>query len=126
MQMIIPVILYVIFPLAGLTGLRRLVQLMHREQITAPPVLGYAWLFFCVGGWLLIGLTKILWYWSGMATLGLFFLIFASPLLTLMILLIHGTRANQSVYHRFCFWATLGYLGVSSIVTGIILLKYWL
>jgi hypothetical protein len=126
MHTIIPVILYVIFPMAGLAGLCRLVYLMEREQITAPPVVGYAWLFFCVGGWLLIGLTKTLWYWSGMATLGLFFLIFASPSVTLMILLIQGKHANQSVYHRFGFWATLVYLGVSSIVEGVFLLKYWL
>ena len=36
-------------------------------------------LFFVWGGVLLITLTALFWYWSGMASLGTFFLLFASP-----------------------------------------------
>ena len=36
-------------------------------------------LFFTYGGWLMVILTGLFWYWSGMASLGVVFLIFVAP-----------------------------------------------
>ncbi len=51
-------------------------------------------LFFCWGGVLVVALTALFWHWSGMASLGMFFLLFASPLffLPVTIALRHVTR----------------------------------
>ena len=44
-------------------------------------------LFFVWGGTLLITLTSLFWYWSGMASLGTFFLLFASPFFMIPVLI---------------------------------------
>jgi hypothetical protein len=73
-------LIHVVVPAAGIWLYVRCRR--EGQSAGAPPrfALYVFVLFFVWGGVLLITLTSLFWYWSGMASLGIFFLLFASPL----------------------------------------------
>ena len=48
---------------------------MKDNNIESPPFVPLFLLFVTYGGWLIVLLTKLFWVWSGMATLGIAYLI---------------------------------------------------
>src|SRR6185437_1996033 len=55
-------------------------------------------------------LTALFWKWSGMATLGLAYLILAAPILTLGLAVALYRRPRISSYHTAAFWMSVGYV----------------
>jgi hypothetical protein len=51
-------------------------------MVVSPPVVPFFVLFFTLGGWLLVLLTAWFSEWSGLASLGMSYLIFIAPVLT--------------------------------------------
>jgi hypothetical protein len=45
-------------------------------MVVSPPAVPFFVLFFTLGGWLLVLLTAWFWEWSGLASLGMLYLIF--------------------------------------------------
>jgi hypothetical protein len=76
-------------------------------------------LFFVWGGALLITLTSLFWYWSGMASLGTFFLLFASPLFMIPVVIGLWQMRHQFRPARLATAAGLLYYGV--VVVALIL-----
>ena len=66
-------------------------------------------LFVCYGGALLVVLTSLFWHWSGMASVGVFFLILAAPILLFPVLLSLWKQKSHSFAHRMAFRACAGY-----------------
>ncbi|RPD46964.1 hypothetical protein DNI29_12450 [Hymenobacter sediminis] len=69
------------------------------------------------GGLLMILLTGLFWTWSGMASLGTFYLILGAPFLVLFTA-ISTVRQQNSLYHRWIFRASAAYL---PLIVGLIL-----
>ncbi|MBA3882162.1 MAG: hypothetical protein H0X73_05440 [Chthoniobacterales bacterium] len=70
-------------PLFGIVAYIWLCRRLHLHG-ESPAVFALLFpLFCCWGGVLLVTLTALFWYWSGMASLGTFFLLLVSPFIFL-------------------------------------------
>ena len=78
-EIIRAVLIHLVTPAFGLACYIWLCTRMHRRGIPEPPYITYVFLFSVLGGWLMILLTALFWYWSGMASIGALFLAFISP-----------------------------------------------
>ena len=58
------------------------VRKMSAARIDSPPTVPFFVLFFTLGGWVLVLLTAWLWEWSGLASLGMIYLLLVAPVLT--------------------------------------------
>jgi hypothetical protein len=113
MSGLIPIAIYVLVPLGGLRLYQTLDARMGRMNVPDPPRLVMAILLFTYGGWLLVILTDIFWYWSGLASLGVLYLIAVAPII------IAGTaaglypRRNLSGFHKLTFAGSITYVMLS-------------
>ena len=64
-------------------------------------------LFVCYGGALLVFLTSLFWKWSGMASLGTFFLMLAAPILLAPVTFSLWKQQDGSLTHRVAFLAAI-------------------
>jgi hypothetical protein len=93
----------------GLFGFWMLVRRMRSASIPSPPVVPYFILFATLGGWLLVLLTAYFWQWSGMASLGMIYLIIVAPFLTAVLAWKLRYQRALSVFHRCAFIGNIAY-----------------
>jgi hypothetical protein len=82
---------------------------MRSASIRSPPVIPYFILFATFGGWLLVALTAYFWKWSGMASLGMIYLILVAPFLTAALAWKLRHQRALSVFHRCAFLGNAAY-----------------
>jgi hypothetical protein len=92
--------------LAGLMTFIWLRGEMRDAQIQRPPTIPLFITFATYGGWLVMILTVFFWYWSGMALLGLIYLIFVAPIVMAVIALRLYHDRLVSRYHYGSFVAS--------------------
>jgi hypothetical protein len=83
--------------------------LRMRRTVSEPPYFTYFFLFATIGSWLLVVLTALFWSWSGMASLGVFFLLFGSPFIALAFAFFMYPERSDSAFHRWAVRACLSY-----------------
>ncbi len=96
---------------------------MQQSRLQHLPVTSLLFALVAYGGWLLIILTWLFWDWSGMATIGLAYLVFVAPVLMGYVAWrLYGQR-KQSQIHLMLFFACAFYpvLPVVILVLGKIL-----
>src|SRR4051794_40238202 len=89
-------------PLAGLVAYTWLWKRMDVEDPN--PVVVFL-LFAHYGGWLVVILTIFFWYWSGLATLGLWYLATIGTIVTLILTVITFKERRRGKYHLAVFLA---------------------
>lgn len=104
------ILIHVVVPLFGVGFFLLLRQRMLLADIEEPPVKLLFILFATYGALIVLILTALFWYWSGMATVGLAYLIFVAPILTLGLAVALYRRRRLSTYHAAVFWLSLGYV----------------
>ncbi len=106
------VLIHVIVPLAGLQTFLWVRDRMLEEEIVHPPIIPL--IIICVSyvGLLMLILTTFLWYASGLAALGMFYSIFAAPILMIIISCKLYPERKVSHYHRAAFTASVLYIGI--------------
>jgi hypothetical protein len=82
---------------------------MRARRIPEPPYITYFFLFFVLGGWLMILLTALLWSWTGMASIGGLFLAFISPFIASVFAFALADVRSDSGFHRWAFRICLFY-----------------
>jgi hypothetical protein len=107
-------------PLAGLQVFIWLRNKMLHEHIERPPVIPLFIIFATYGGWLMIALTLLFWYWSGMALLGGMYLIFVAPIIMTILAVILYRQRNLSRYH----FGSLIACGIYPCLVGVLML-FW-
>jgi len=90
-------------PALGLRLYLRLRNRMLTAGIPDPPIIPFFILFATYGGWLLVVLTLLFWYWSGAATLGLAYLMFIAPVVMLALTVQLYKQRNLSSFHFGAF-----------------------
>ena len=80
-EIILVVIIHLIIPTIGIFLFLKLIAKMKSDKIIHPPILEFFIIFATYGGLLLVMFTSIFWKWSGLASLGTFYLIFGAPIL---------------------------------------------
>jgi hypothetical protein len=93
----------------GLVAFWILVRRMKSASIPSPPLIPYFVLFATVGGLLLILLTSYFWYWSGMASLGIIYLVLVAPFLTAFLAWTLRHQRVLSLFHQCAFIANIAY-----------------
>lgn len=110
MEIAVATLIHVVIPASGL----RLYLWLRNRMLTAgipdPPIIPFLILFATYGGWLLVILTSLFWYWSGMATLGLAYLMFIAPVLMLALAVRSYKHRNLSSFHCGAFVASAIYI----------------
>jgi hypothetical protein len=103
-------LIHFVIPISGLLLYLRLRKRMLTTGIPDPPIIPFFILFASYGGWLLVILTLLFWYWSGMATLGLAYLMFIAPIVTLALAVRLYKQRNMSSFHFGAFVASVLYI----------------
>ena len=107
--------IHLFLPLAGLLYFLKLKKNMLAENIENPPTIELFIIFATYGGLLLVSLTSLFWEWSGMASLGTFYLILGVPILMGLIAFKHRQTKHNSKYHRLVFKAGIWYYVIAPL-----------
>ena len=81
-NLLTPLSIYVLTSILGLLVYFALIRTMRSTKVVSAPELPFFILFFTSGGWLLVLLTVWFWEWSGLASIGMLYLILIAPVLT--------------------------------------------
>lgn len=110
MEMVKFLLIHIMVPAAGLQIFVWLRNGMRAAEIEHPPVIPLFIIFATYGGWLMIVLTLLFWYWSGMALLGAMYLMFLAPFVMLILAAWLYPQRKLSRYHFGSFLASAGYI----------------
>lgn len=109
MEIVKATLIHLAVPIAGLQVFGWLRNNMRAAQIERPPVVPLFIIFATYGGWLMVTLTSLFWYWSGMASLGLIYLVFIAPIVMSVLAVRLYRERRLSRYHRGAFIASGAY-----------------
>jgi hypothetical protein len=118
MEIVKALLIHLVLPAAGLQWFLWLRADMREEEIERPPVIPLFIIFATYGGLLLVILTALFWYWSGLASLGLAYLLFPAPLIMLVIAWRLYPERKLSRFHRAIFIASAAYIGIIACLVG--------
>lgn len=121
-ETIIALSLHLFLPLTGLICFLRLKKQLKKENIPNAPTTELFIIFSTYGGLLLVVLTTLFWQWSGMASLGTFYLILAAPIA--MGIIAYRLRQTKSIskYHYWTYLSGLLYFAIAPVIFGILFL----
>jgi hypothetical protein len=120
MDIIIALTIHLIVPLSGLLYFLKLRKQMHRDNIENAPTRDLFLVFCTYGGLLLVALTALFWKWSGLASLGTFYLILAAPIIMGVIAYRNRSKVEISKYHLIVFRAGLLYFLFAPLTFGLL------
>ncbi|MDQ3072732.1 MAG: hypothetical protein M3Q97_05670 [Bacteroidota bacterium] len=114
-EIIIGLTIHLLLPLTGLLWFLKVQLQMKKEKVPNAPAFELFILFATYGGLLLVALTTLFWQWSGMASLGTFYLIFGAPVAMGLISYRHRQSKNNSKYHNRAFVLGLLYFVIAPV-----------
>ncbi|QNF33196.1 hypothetical protein HUW51_10830 [Adhaeribacter swui] len=109
MEILTFLLIHVITPIIGLLGYLFLKKRILKESIENPPLIDLFFIFSIYGGILLIILTELFWKWSGMASLGAFFLTIPGFVIMAIIGYRNYKLRHISMYHKMSYLCGLAY-----------------
>src|SRR4051812_46220969 len=114
-KIFIAVAIHLLVPLTGLIYFIWLTRKMKRDNIFSAPTIELFVVFATYGGLLLVALTTLFWEWSGMASLGTFYLILGAPIT--MGIIAHKQRKMRGVskYHYWTYYAGILYFVIGPV-----------
>jgi hypothetical protein len=116
-EAIIAVTIHLIVPLTGLAAFYFLTRKIRSDGIADPTLIISLFLMFATfGGLLLVALTRLFWFWSGMASLGTFYLILGAPFVMGVISYLNFKGRHESVYHLWTYRFGLLYFLITPAV----------
>jgi len=114
-QIISALTIHLILPLTGLLWFLRLKKQMKTENIPNAPTTELFIIFSTYGGLLLVALTTLFWLWSGMASLGTFYLVLVAPIIMGIIAYRHRKTRTISKYHNWTYLSGLFYFAIAPV-----------
>ena len=119
MEVLRAVLIHLVVPGAGALLYLSIVRRMLDQQIKDPPVISLFIIFATWGSLLVLVLTRFFWYWSGMATLGLAYLVFLAPIAMGVIAVRIYLDRKLSRFHKGAFVASVAYVPViAGVIAG--------
>jgi hypothetical protein len=109
----------ILVPLLGGIVFVLLCRRMRRTHIQSPPFFHIFILFVTYGGWLMVFLTALCWEWSGMASLGVVYLVLIAPFVTAGVAFNLRGCHTLSVFHRLAYIASAVYSGLMVATLGV-------
>jgi hypothetical protein len=114
-EIIAAILIHLLVPVAGLAWFLKLKNDMGNEKIENAPIMDLFIIFGTYGGLLIVALTTIFWEWSGMASLGAFYLILIAPVVMGLIAYNNNQRKKISKYHSWTYLSSLLYFAIAPI-----------
>ena len=114
--------IHLVIPLTGLLLFLRLKKKMKSENIINAPTSELLIIFSTYGGLILVALTTLFWQWSGMASIGTYYLIFAAPIVMGIIAFRFRQTKTNSKYHNWTYLSGLLYFLIAPTTFGILFL----
>ncbi|HMI01681.1 MAG TPA: hypothetical protein VK541_04320 [Pedobacter sp.] len=121
-EIIIVLFIHVLVPLAGLAIYLRLLAKLRKQNLVSTLGIYFLIIFITYGGLLMVVLTGFFWRWSGMASLGMFYLMLPAPVLMAVTAYNNNKLKSVSKYHFLAFRAGLLYF---VIFPGFVLITYF-
>jgi hypothetical protein len=109
--------IHLVVPLAGLIWYVKLCRQLRKQGAPTGLSKQLFIIFLCWGGVLLELLTAMLWQWSGLAAVGMFFLVFVAPVLLFFVTLGLKRQKPQFRAERIALYACYGYYAL--IILGL-------
>jgi hypothetical protein len=106
MELVRAILVNFAVPLTGLKVFLSLRERMLQRQIERPPIVPLFIIFETYGGLLMVVLTVLFWRWSGMASLGVFYLVLVAPIATTVLAVMLFRQRRLSPYHFGSFIAS--------------------
>lgn len=122
MDTVIALIIHLLVPAIGIGLYLWLLSKMSDENITNPLIIELFIVFATYGGLLIVILTSLFWEWSGLASLGTFYLIIGGPIAMGLIAYLNYKRRKESKYHKWTFLSGLLYFIVAPLSFAILFL----
>lgn len=119
-EIIIAFVIHLIVPLIGLICFLRLIKRIKDENTINAPTTELFFVFSTYGGLLLVALTTLFWQWSGMASLGTFYLILGAPFVMGFIAYRHRQTKFISKYHNWTYLSGLLYFVIAPMTFGLL------
>jgi hypothetical protein len=94
---------------------------MSDQRIERPPVVPLFIICATWGGLLMVVLTVLFWRWSGMASLGFFYLVLVAPLVMAVLAVVLYRQRRLSTYHLGSFVASGIYPCI--VITAVVLYR---
>ena len=117
-EIIIALTIHLIVPLIGIYYFIQIIKRMKIEQLKNPPFKELFLIFATYGGLLLVALTTLFWKWSGMASLGIIYLILLAPIIMGIIAFQNSKKQENSIYHKWVYKSSLLYFLIAPIIIG--------
>tara|TARA_R110002033_G_scaffold164425_1_gene201929 strand:+ start:562 stop:951 length:390 start_codon:yes stop_codon:yes gene_type:complete len=121
-EIIIALTIHLFIPLAGFLYFRQLKNRMKNKNIKDAPTAELFIIFATYGGMMLVALTTLFWKWSGLASLGTFYLIIVAPILMGLIAYRNRENKEKSKYHNWTYKSGLLYFAIAPITFVFLLL----
>jgi len=121
-EIIIALTIHLIIPLIGLLYFLKLKKQMERENIQDKPTNELFLIFVNYGGLILVVLTELFWYWSRLASLGVFYLILVAPFVMGIVAYRNWRKKTISKYHKWTYILGLAYTVVVPVITIVLFL----
>lgn len=118
------VLTHIAIPLAGLFLYWLLCQRMWKSDIESPPIIPIFILFSAYGGWIIVFLSMLFGYWSGMTALVFVGLLLVVPVVMGLLALYLFWQRNLSKYHYASFLLSIGYIFFVAALFGIKIVPY--
>ena len=106
MEVVKAILIHLAVPFVGFQAFLWLRNQMRVAQIECPPVIPLFIIFATYAGWLIMVLTLLFGYWSGMALLGLIYLVFIAPVVMIILAALLYRQRGLSRYHFGSFIAS--------------------
>ena len=113
-EIIIALTIYLILPLTGLIFSATKETDEKRKHIKCTDnriIFGSTY-----GGLLLVALTTLFWQWSGMASLGTFYLILGAPVAMGIIAYRHRKTKKDTKYHKWTYLSGILYFAIAPVM----------
>ena len=123
LEILTAIIIHLLVPFVGLLSFIFLIRKIKMEKINNPPIIDFFLIFATYGGLLLVMLTTFFWKWSGMASLGAFYLILGGPIVMGAIAYRNYKNKGLSKYHMLAYKAGLFYFLITPLTFGILLIS---
>jgi FtsH-binding integral membrane protein len=121
-EILTAIVIHLIVPLIGLVLFLRLRNKMTKEKIANPPTVELFIIFATYGGLLLVTLTSLFWKWSGMASLGTFYLMLGAPVVMGLIAYRNYKLRHESKYRDWTFKSGLLYYVITPLTFAVLVI----
>lgn len=115
-NIISPLLIYIVVLIVGVVFYLMLRKRIISKGVVNPPIGEMFIIFFTYGGLLTLILTVFFGEWSGLASLGAFYLIILAPIVMLIVAYRQYKKRKTSIYHQWMFYLGLFYFIISPLI----------